>query len=99
MDNEPRFAFEKKLGVAECVYGNVPQIANLIGKLLFCIKETNEFHGVGCEFFRLDFRQPYLDETLQFPTGSLILDLKWGSKKEIDDKKKSEVTNVKNRRT
>ena len=87
MENEaPEFAFGKKLGVSECVYGNTHQLANLIERLMFCMKETNQNHGVECEFFRLDFRQPYFDEQMQFPIGSLILDMKWGSKKELEEK-------------
>lgn len=51
--------------------------------VMVCMQETNKKHGVQCEFFRLDFRQPYFDETLEFPGGALILDMKWGSKKEL----------------
>jgi len=87
LDNkEPQFAFGKKLGIAECLYGNVPEISKMIHRLLVCMKETNNLHKVECEFFRLDFRQPYYDELDQFPIGALILDLKWGSKKEIEAK-------------
>jgi hypothetical protein len=81
------FAFEKKLGVAEILYGKPAQLSALIERLLYCMKETNKFHDVECEFFRLDFRQPYFDEQIQFPVGSLILDMKWGSKEELKDKK------------
>jgi len=84
--NEPQFAFEKKLGVNEICLGNVNSLLNLIGRLLVCMKETNQKYGVSCEFFRLDFRQPHFDENLTFPFGSLILDMKWGSKKEVEDK-------------
>lgn len=86
MSKEMDFAFEKKLGVADCLYGNPSSISNIISRLMLCMKETNEKHGVECEFFRLDFRQPYFDERMQFPQGSLILEMKWGSKKELDDK-------------
>lgn len=86
-DKQPQFAFEKKLGLAECLYGNIPAISNAIERLMVCMKETNKIHQVECEFFRLDFRQPYLDEQMQFPYGSLILDMKWGSKKELNEKK------------
>lgn len=84
--NEPDFAFGKKLGIADCVYGNLATLASMIQRLMFCMKETNKNHGVECEFFRLDFRQPYFDETIEFPIGALILDMKWGSKKELEEK-------------
>ena len=85
-EKQPSFAFEKKLGVHDMIYGNIPALMKMIERLLYCMKETNKNHGVKCEFFRLDFRQPYLDETFQFPIGSFILDLKFGSKKELKDK-------------
>lgn len=84
MREEPSFAFEKKLGISECVYGNIPSILNMIGKLLYCLKETNKIHGTECEFFRLDFRQLDFDEQMQFPHGAFLLDLKWGSRKELE---------------
>ncbi len=89
MENkEPDFAFGKKLGVAECVYGNISVIPDVISRLMQCMKETNKIHNVDCEFFRLDFRQPYNDEIIlqEFPYGSFVLDMKWGSKKEIEKK-------------
>jgi DNA-directed RNA polymerase subunit RPC12/RpoP len=85
MKDEPGFAFGKKLGVAECLYGNRAALAQMIERLMVCMKETNQHHGVECEFFRIDFRQPYFDEIEQFPRGALILDMKWGSKKELMD--------------
>ena len=90
--NETDFAFGKKLGIAECVYGNHATLASMIQRLMLCMKETNKNHGVECEFFRLDFRQPYFDETMEFPIGALILDMKWGSKKELEENKKKSVS-------
>lgn len=90
MSEEPNFAFEKKLRIAECVYGDIPMLSNLISKLFICMQETNKLHKVECEFFRLDFRQAYFYEQFEFPLGSLILDLKWGSKKELEKNKKDE---------
>lgn len=89
---EPNFAFEKKIGMAECMHGNIRTLINLIGKLLVCMQETNKSHGTSCEFFRLDFRSQYFDEeiTQMFPIGALILDLKWGSKEELEKKKATE---------
>lgn len=84
---EFNFAFEKKLGVHEVVYGNIATITDAIQRLFVYMKETNKSHGVECEFFRLDFRQPYFDEQLQFPLGCFMLDLKWGSKDELGKKK------------
>ena len=84
---EPNFAFEKKLGISESLYGSHHQLLNMIGRLLQCMKETNKNYGLECEFFRLDFRQPYFDEQMQFPYGCLLLDMKWGSKKELNEKK------------
>ena len=84
-EKKPEFAFEKKLGIHEILYGDIPGLLNIIGKLLYCVKETNQSQGTSCEFFRLDFRPMCLDEELlmQFPSGSLVLDLKFGSKKEL----------------
>lgn len=78
---EPDFAFEKKLGIAECLYGNPVAICDIIARLMVCMQETNKKYGVQCEFFRLDFRQPHFDEQMEFPYGSLILHIKWGSKR------------------
>lgn len=89
-DKQPQFAFGKKLGLAEFLYGNIPAIASAIEHLMVCMKETNKTHQVECEFFRIDFRPRYLDEQIQFPYGSLILDMKWGSKKELNEKKVAE---------
>ncbi len=85
MEDKPDFAFEKKLGINEIMYGDISFMSNSITKLLYCMKETNDLHKVSCEFFRLDFRQPYFDEQMEFPRRSLILDLKWGSKKELEE--------------
>ncbi len=85
VQDNPDFTFQKKLGIPESMYGTHPVIINAISRLMQCMKETNELHNVSCEFFRLDFRQPYFDEQMQFPVGSLILDLKWGSKKELEE--------------
>jgi hypothetical protein len=87
-EKEIDFVFVKKLAIAECLYGNPIAISNMISRLMFCMKETNENHKVQCEFFRLDFRQPYFDEKMQFPMGSLILEMKWGDKKELESMKK-----------
>jgi hypothetical protein len=89
---EPDFAFGKKLGINECLYGDPVGISQMISRLMFCMKESNKHHGVQCEFFRLDFRQPYFDEQMQFPIGSLILDMKWGSKKELQEKNNEQVS-------
>ncbi len=86
MQKEPDFAFEKKLAIHECFYGNSHEMAKMIERLMICMRETNLHHGVKCEFFRIDFRQPYFNESIQFPTGALILHMKWGSKKEIEKK-------------
>jgi hypothetical protein len=82
-EKKPEFAFEKKLGIHEILYGDIQALLKIIGMLLYCVKETNQSHGTSCEFFRLDFRQMYLDE--KFPFGSMVLDLKFGSKKEVDE--------------
>lgn len=87
MNDKPDFAFGKTLGMAECCYGDIEATLKIIRMLFQCMKDTNKHHETGCEFFRLDFRPPYLDETLQFPRGALIFDLKWGSKKELKEKK------------
>ena len=86
INKELPFAFEKKIGISECVYGNLHIISDAIRRLMLCAQETNKLHNVECEFFRLDFRQSYVDEQLEFPFGSLILHMKWGSKKELECK-------------
>lgn len=83
-DNKPKFSFEKKIGIHGQLYGDIPALIEMIERLFYCMKETNKNHNVECEFFRLDFRQPYFDEELEFPRGCLILDLKFGSKEELD---------------
>jgi FAD synthase len=90
--DEPQFSFEKKIGVNEIFLDDVNRLLNVIRRLLVHMKETNQKHKVSCEFFRLDFRQAYFDESLTFPFGSLILDMKWGSKKEIEEKKLEQDT-------
>ncbi len=86
MTEKPEFAFEKKISIPSCLYGDIEGVNRGFLILLQCMKETNKIHGLECEFFRFDFRQPYLDEGMTFPLGSLICHLKWGSKKEWDDK-------------
>ncbi|MEK6879400.1 MAG: hypothetical protein AABY22_07330 [Nanoarchaeota archaeon] len=83
-DKSPKFKFEKKLGIHEILYGNIPQLIDVIHKLLICMKETNQFHKHDCEFFRLDFRTMNLEEEInrKFPLGSFVLDLKWGFQEE-----------------
>ncbi len=82
-DKQPEFAFQKKIGINQCMYGDISHISNIIERLMVCMMESNKFNEVECQFFRLDFRQPYFDEQMQFPYGSLILDMKWGSKEEL----------------
>lgn len=91
---EPDFAFQKKLGVNEIVYGDVEFLQKCILRLFECMKKTNQKHGVSCEFFRLDFRTiNFVEETLQeFPFGSYVLHLKWGSKKELKEKNGMEIS-------
>lgn len=83
MDNkEPDFAFGKTLGISDCLYGNIPELCDMIKRLLWCMRECNKKNGCSSEFFRIDFRQPYFDESIRYPLGSLILDMKWGCKRE-----------------
>lgn len=47
MENkQPQFAFGNKLGLAECLYGNIPAISKAIERLMVCMKETNKIHQV-----------------------------------------------------
>lgn len=87
-NQQPQFAFGKKLGINESLYHDLDNIQRGISLLMQCMKETNALHNVHCEFFRLDFRPPSFDEDLigEFPIGSLVLDMKWGSKKELEEK-------------
>lgn len=94
---EPDFAFGKKLGIAECLHGDPIAISKMIARLMFCMQETNKLHSLYCEFFRLDFRPPSLDETLEFPMGTLILEMKWGSKEELKKVSKDEPINANTR--
>jgi hypothetical protein len=80
--NKPNFEYGKTIGIADCMYGDFPFMINMIGKLLNCMKESNQINGKDNEYFRLDFRPPTYYELTQYPRGSLILDLKWGCKKE-----------------
>jgi hypothetical protein len=52
------------------------------------MRETNKKYGSNSEFFRLDFRgqDSYEQITNAFPLSALVLDLKWGSKKELEKK-------------
>jgi hypothetical protein len=97
-NKEPDFAFGKKLGVADIMYGNPTHISNMLARLIVCMQETNKLHNVNCEYFRLDFRPPTFDETFEFPIGSLILDMKWGSKRELEEKK-SKQPSIENKQT
>lgn len=89
MIKEPNFAFGKTIGINQSLAGDLSSIHLAIERLFACMKQTNKLHEVECEFFRLDFRQPYFDEQMQFPLGCLILDLKWGSKSELEKKDKN----------
>ncbi len=93
--DKPDFAFEKKLAIADCLYGDKNYYVFIVEKLFQCMQETNKLHELSCEFFRLDFRQQdyYEEFNRVFPFRSLVLDLKWGSKKELE-KKKNESTMV-----
>lgn len=93
-NRQPEFCFQKKLGVHEISYGNIKFILEIMERLLVCMKETNEAHKVECEFFRLDFRESYFSERTQFPIGSLILHMKWGSKKELQEKTLNEKREI-----
>lgn len=92
MDSEPNFAFGKKIAISDCLYGDPVSISSIIDLLIVFMKHTNKQHGVNCQFFRLDFRQPSFDERMQFPIGALILDIKWGSKKELEEKNNEPVS-------
>ncbi len=82
--SEPKFAFEKILGVSPIILEDPHNLAKMIERLLFVIKETNQLHSVSCPFFRLDFRQYYQKDGI-LPIGSLVLDLKFGSKEELEE--------------
>jgi hypothetical protein len=88
MEDKPDFAFGKKIAICESVYGheNIRIIFDSFQRLFQCMKDTNNTHNVSCEFFRLDFRPQTLDEELSqmFPKDMTVLDLKWGSKRELE---------------
>jgi hypothetical protein len=89
MEDKPDFAFVKKLGIVDIPDQTVSIVLEVFHKLFVCMKETNDFHKVSCEFFRLDFRPQSLEEELlrKFSVGSLVMELKWGSKKELEKSK------------
>lgn len=91
---EPNFAFGKKLGISPFVCGDINNLTRFINMLLVSMKETNKLHGTHCEFFRLDFRQQYLDEELMqsFPRESFVLDMKFGSKEELEEVQRDHVS-------
>lgn len=89
MKDKQDFAFEKKIAICELVdiIDNRRIIFDAIQRLFYCMKETNDFHKVNSEYFRLDFRPQTLHEELirAFPIGMAVLDFTWGSKKELDE--------------
>ncbi len=89
MEDKPDFAFEKKIAICESIeiYENRRIIFDAFQRLFQCMKETNELHKVNSEYFRLDFRPQSIHEQLagQFPRDMTVLDLKWGSKKELEE--------------
>jgi hypothetical protein len=93
MDDKPDFAFGKKIAICESIdtFENRIIIFHVLERLFQCMKETNELHKVNSEYFRLDFRPQNLFEDLsqEFSRDMLVLDLKWGSKKELEKVKKS----------
>ena len=89
----PEFAFEKKISIPDCLYGDYQGVNRAFNLLFQCMKDTNKIHGVECEFFRFDFRQPYFDEIMIFARGGLICHFQWGSKEELEDRIKSRESN------
>jgi len=87
--SESDFAFQKKVGISESYPQNVNAIMDSFLRLYYCMKETNQKHGLTCESFRLDFRPVSYDEQIlqEFPMGCYVLDLKFGSKKELEEVK------------
>ncbi len=89
MENkELEFAFQKKIAIYESfdIFKNTRIVFEAFQRLFQCMKETNDIHKVSCEYFRLDFRPQTLHEQItgQFPMDMTVLDLKWGSKKELE---------------
>lgn len=94
MDSDIEFAFEKKLGIPISAYGDTNTIVRAIELLMVCMKDTNMLHGVECEFFRIDFRKSFSDEDKPLIFESLILNMQWGSKKELEKKKQEDKHEV-----
>lgn len=69
------------MGMDDSLYGDIPAMMNLIGRLLYCMKECNAKNEHDCEFFRLDFRPANMLDGL--PWGALALRLRWGSRDEL----------------
>jgi hypothetical protein len=88
-EEKDTFAFEKTLGIPmSCkIYHHKESIINAFNALYQCMRDTNKLHGLCNTFFKLEFRNPTYYEECNFPINSYILEMKWGSKKEIQDKK------------
>lgn len=71
-----KLAYEKKIMCSEQIYGDVSMYLQIIGKLLYCMKESNKINNHDCEFFQLRFRPA------QFLEGGhdLCMELRWGHK-------------------
>lgn len=67
--------FEKSILIVDQKYGDIPTYIEMIARLFYCMKETNELHDLDNEYFRIEFCPSY--EYM----GMNELKLKWGKKK------------------
>lgn len=80
--SEPKFAYEKIVGMPHFLYGDIPHLLDLIGRMMWSMKECNGKNNHQCEFFRLDFRPGNITDGL--PRGALDLHLKWGCREDLE---------------
>jgi hypothetical protein len=76
------YAFHKKVYINELINREQADqiIKDLMLKLFYCMKETNNLHKVTCEFFTLIFRESnVLDGTM----SPYVMEMHWGHKKEM----------------
>lgn len=50
---EPKFAFQKKLGVSAVLYGDPIELCYMIARLMVCMKECNKKTGTLANFLGL----------------------------------------------
>lgn len=80
-DSDLGLCYEKKVIMMPCVFfgGDIHYQAEIIEKLLFCMKESNEKNNHTFPFYQLRVRPTRFDER---PDG-VCFELRWGSREEL----------------